>query len=121
MKVLFKEPIKEAVKETLVEEGITEGVKSEWSDRLNQEETTQNAAGSRETTKGGDGGTIRNIAVPAAVMLGVAVALRQLNEGQLEPEQIADKIRSTETSVDGENSESGRQQYAEDDAEEVNV
>lgn len=123
MKVLFKEPNKEAVKETLAEEGITESSKSELKDRLSQEETTQEIYGSQET-EDESGGVIRNIVIPGAVVLGVVLALRQLNEGQLEPDNVAEKIRGAEQSMEestSEHADAGRQQFAEDDSDELNV
>ena len=124
MKLLFKEPIKEAVKETLTEEGINEGVKSERTDRLSQKGTTQKLSKS-EMNEDKSGGIISNIVIPAATVLGIALALRQLNEGQLEPETVAEKIRGEETSEEDMSestpSNSGRSQFAENDSEEVNV
>lgn len=113
MKVLFKEPIKEAVKETLAEEGLTDKVDTERTEATEYE--------IRETTDERSS-RARNVVIPAVAALGVALAVRRLSEGELEPEQVAEKIRGEDTSMEEERSpESGRSQYAEDDAEEVNV
>lgn len=125
MKILVKEPVKEAVKESLSEEGVTGELEDE--PQPSQGEATQPQDEPDETEAEESSSRLITVIVPAAVLLGVALAIRRLSNEELSPEQVAEKIRGEEDTPMEEDmsksasSESGRAQFAEDDPGEVNV
>lgn len=127
VKILIKEPVKEAVKESLSEEGLTGELEDEQSAQPGQGEATQQQDEQDETEAEESSSRIITVIVPAAALLGVALAIRRLSNGELSPEQVAEKIRGEEDTPMEEDmpksasSESGRAQFAEDDPEGVNV
>lgn len=90
MKVLFKEPIKEAVKETLAEEQV---VVKQTAVSANSEDTDQVKATLQEETEdeSEDSGSSLfdpKVVIPAVALLGIALAIRQMGEGSLDPEKL---------------------------------
>lgn len=127
VKILVKEPVKEAVKESLSEEGLTGELEDEQRVHPSQGEGTQSQDEPDETGAEASSSRLLTVIVPAAALLGVALAIRQLSDGELSPEQVAEKIRGEddtqmeEDTSKSASSESGRSQFAEDDPGEVNL
>lgn len=101
MKVLYKEPIKEAVKEALAEEGVisnrtavqskrdeTDHVQSMLRSRQDKETDTADETGSSFPGS--------KTIIPAAMLLGAAIALKRLREGSLETDKL-DEIMGMES------------------------
>ena len=121
VKILVKEPVKEAVKESLTEEGVTGEHEGERREQPSQREGTQPQEKPDETGTEESSSRMITVVIPAAALLGVALAIRRLSDSELSPEQVAEKIRGEEDTSKSTSSESGRSQFAEDGPEEVDV